>query len=176
MAKLKDFRLILLAVLVLAVTLILDLLIRRPDLPPADVVLANLTDQSVTIAWTTRQPAQGGVVLSTQSNKLLRTLEFVFFPKNFFRDELNTTTHSVFLTHLSPDHVYYYRIFSGGRFWKEGSDGRVLPDLKTLSPLAVPSLPRPIFGQLLDQNSRPLTDALVSLFLVNASNFGFIEI
>ncbi|MFH1840996.1 MAG: hypothetical protein ABH807_02475 [Candidatus Shapirobacteria bacterium] len=174
MLKSKDFRLILLAVLALIITLILDVLIRQPDLPPEHLVLANLTDSSAVIAWTTSRPARGGVAISTQQNRLLRTLEFVFSPRTFFSDEINGDTHYVFLKDLAVEMPYYYRVYSGGRFWKEGGNGRVLPSLKTAGILAAPGLPQPIFGRILDTDQAPTANALVEIFLVNRSNHNLI--
>jgi hypothetical protein len=174
MFKFKKFRLILLATIALVVTLIFDLLTRQPDLPPDNIVLADLTDQSVVIAWTTSRATPGGVAISTQPNRLLRTWEFCFRPKKFFADEINSTNHYVVVKNLAADTKYYYRIYSGGRFWKEGSAGQLLPNLKTLPVLVAPTLPNPIFGQILDQQRQPVAGALVNLFLVNSSNHNLI--
>jgi hypothetical protein len=171
---LKKFKVIFLATLALVSTLIFDVLTRRADLPPANVVLANLTDQSAAISWTTPLPTRGRVAISTQPNRVLRTWEFVFSPKKFFADEIATTTHFVFLKNLKANTNYYYRIYSGGRFWREGNDGRILPNLKTAAVLAAATLPEPIFGQILDQQHQPVANALVNLFLVNSSNHNLI--
>jgi hypothetical protein len=144
-----------------------------PPLAPARVRISNITDVSLTVTWVTEKPTKGGVVISTQKNRLLRTGEFfvceVFGWCRFYHEVSSEKSriHMVVLTNLNQDTYYYYRIFSGGRLWKKDSGASILPSIKTKETPAAISFPHPLFSYVYwAKDQRPVKNALVFVSLV----------
>lgn len=145
-----------------------------PSLPPSEVKITNITDSSLAISWVTDEPTRGGVVLSTQPNRILRSLEFFLceyfsFDCLTFLDKIDKPSDNcyVFLNNLQPESSYYYRIVSGGRFWKNDKEGGILPSLKTTTVLEELSLPNPVFSWVLQGDGQSVVSgALVFLSLI----------
>ncbi len=150
----------------------------RPSLPPVEVRITNITDSSLVVSWAAEKPTKGGIVISTQPNRFLRSLEFLFceyfsFNCLVYPDGIVTPSRNsyVFLKDLEPETSYYYRIVSGGRFWKYDKERKILPSLKTTGPVESLSLPNPVFSWILlgDGESR-VPGALVYLSLIGGEN------
>lgn len=139
---------------------------------PYDVQVTNISSNSLVISWQTDRPARGGVVVSKSLRPFWANLNFFnakFWPGSVgkYADQLNTQEHYVYVTGLSPDRAYYYRIYSNGRYFKYDNEKQVIPNLKTQP--AIESIPQPelVFGQVYDSAaSQPANQALVYLSLV----------
>lgn len=80
------------------------------DIQPRDVVISNISTNSVTISWTTNQETQGIIEYGTTPTAL-----------NFFAPEAQKTkNHSVDLTLLSPSTTYYFQIRIGDKKFDNG--------------------------------------------------------
>jgi len=176
--RLWELRLIALLAVSLLAILLFTTSFTRSSLPPSQIKVANISDQSLSIAWTTSQPTSGGLLLSTQENRLARAWEF-FACQNFslgchvIFDEISnpSMTHYVFLRNLSPETAYYYRLISGGDFWKYDADGALLPAIKTASTLSSLSMPRPIYSYVYEADGKtPVKGALVYFYLFEGSD------
>jgi len=145
-----------------------------PSLPPSEVRMTNITDSSLVISWLTDEPTQGGVVISTQPNRALRFFDFFLceyfsFDCFVFLDKIEKPSNNcyVFLNNLNPESAYYYRIVSGGRFWKNDKEGEILPSLRTGAVLSELSLPNPVFSWVLQGDGQTAAQgALVFLSLI----------
>lgn len=84
--------------------------IRAEDIAPRDVIVTDLTQNSVKITWATGKETQGVVEYGTTPTSL-----------NFFAPETQkTTSHSVDLTLLSPNSTYYFQIRIGDQKFDNG--------------------------------------------------------
>lgn len=73
---------------------------RAADVEPRDVVVSDITQNSIKISWSTGQESQGVVEYGTTPTAL-----------NFFAPESQSTrTHSLDLTLLSPATTYYFQV------------------------------------------------------------------
>jgi len=139
---------------------------------PKNVQITNLSANSLVVSWQTNRPAYGGVVANQASQPFWANLSFFnckFWPLNCgrYQDQINTTEHYVYLTALSPDQPYYYRIISNGRYFKLDQSKQLIPNLKT-GP-AIEKIPQPelLFGQVYDSAiNKPAQQALVYLSLI----------
>jgi hypothetical protein len=83
---------------------------RAADLEPKDVVISNISTNSVTVTWITAQETQGVIEYGTAPTAL-----------NFFAPEpQKTKNHSVDLTLLSPSTTYYFQIRIGDKKYDNG--------------------------------------------------------
>ncbi len=84
--------------------------IRAEDITPIDMVVGDMTQNSVKITWATGRETQGVVEYGTTPTAL-----------NFFAPETQkTTSHSVDLTLLSPTTTYYFQIRIGDKQFDNG--------------------------------------------------------
>ncbi|MBI4999485.1 fibronectin type III domain-containing protein [Candidatus Gottesmanbacteria bacterium] len=116
---------------------------------PENVKVTNITDQSLTLSWTTAKP----------------TLGFVRFSgKKVFDDHLRVSTvHHVTLKNLKPQTSYYYRLGGGFRLFKFDKEGKSLPNIKTAPVLEKISQPRPAYGKVLTSEGKPAARVIVYL-------------
>lgn len=131
------------------------------DIQPRDVVISNISTNSVTISWTTNQETQGIIEYGTTPTAL-----------NFFAPEAQKTkNHSVDLTLLSPSTTYYFQIRIGDKKFDNGgvpwtfSTKAVEKTLPPAEPTATPTpesaspTPTPIQSlKIEDQGSQTATD------------------
>lgn len=178
LSRLWELRLIALLAVSLLAILLFTASFTRSSLPPAQVKVANISDQSLSIAWTTSQPTSAGLLLSTQTNRFARTWEF-FVCQNFglkchiIYDEISSPsmTHFIFLRNLAPDTAYYYRLASGKEFWKYDSEGLLLPPIKTASTLESLPMPQPVYSYVYETDGKtPVKGALVYFYLFEGTN------
>ncbi len=96
--------------LVMGFKFIQNTFIRAEDITPRDVVVTDLTQNSVKITWATGKETQGVVEYGTTPTSL-----------NFFAPETQKTiSHSVDLTLLSPNSTYYFQIRIGDQKFDNG--------------------------------------------------------
>ncbi|MGB9707532.1 MAG: fibronectin type III domain-containing protein, partial [Microgenomates group bacterium] len=83
---------------------------RAADLEPRDVVVSNISTNSVTVSWVTGQETQGVIEYGTTPTAL-----------NFFAPEpQKAKNHTVDLTLLSPSTTYYFQIRIGDKKYDNG--------------------------------------------------------
>lgn len=83
---------------------------RASDLEPRDVVISDISQNSVKINWTTGVETQGVIEYGTTPTAL-----------NFFAPETNQLkSHQVELTLLSPNTTYYFQIRIGDKKYDNG--------------------------------------------------------
>ncbi len=166
----------------LAITLLMvmnfGLSFSRKALPPENVKIANISDNSLSVSWTTSQPSYGSLILSTQKSRVARVWEF-FVCKSFglkchiIYDEIASpsTTHYVFLRNLLPETAYYYRLASDGDLWKYDKEGMLLPSLKTAGTLSSLPMPQPIYSYVYEADGQtPVKGALIYFYLFEGTN------
>jgi len=96
--------------IVMGFKIVQKVFIRAEDITPVDVVVSDITQNSVKITWATAQETQGVVEYGTTPTAL-----------NFFAPETQkTTSHSVDLTLLSPTTTYYFQIRVGDQKFDNG--------------------------------------------------------
>ncbi len=176
--RLRELGFVALLAITLLMIVIFTLSFTRPLLPPSQIKIANISDQSLSVAWVTTKPGNGRLILSTQKNRFARAWEF-FSCKNFglkchiIFDEITnpSTTHYVFLRNLLPNTAYYYRLVSGNDFWKVDAEGRLLPSIKTASTLSNLSLPAPVYSYVYEADGKtPIKGALIYFYLFEGTN------
>lgn len=150
----------------------------RKALPPENVRIANISDNSLSVSWMTGKSTTSSLILSTQKSRLARSVEF-FACKSFglkchiiFDEIANpSTTHYVFLRNLLPDTAYYYRLASGSDLWKYDSDGVLLPSIKTAGTLPSLSMPQPVYSYVYEADGKtPVKGALVYFYLFEGTD------
>ena len=126
---------------------------------PISVRIANISDQSVTICWLTEEPAAGSIKINSK-----------VFLDNRDRNTPNQLgryfTHHIILENLKDEELYRFAIISEGQTYQEDdyqfTTSRRISNLAQEADLA--------FGIILNQQSQPLPDALVTLSLTGAAN------
>lgn len=135
---------------------------RAADLEPRDVVISNISTNSVTVTWTTAQETQGVIEYGTTPTAL-----------NFFAPEpQKTKNHSVDLTLLSPSTTYYFQIRIGDKKYDNGGvpwtfttkavektvPSQISPTLQAPTPTTSLSVtPTPLQSLKVDDNSSTAT-------------------
>lgn len=117
-------------------------LIRAEDYTPRDVVVSDVSQNSVKISWATGRESQGVVEYGTTPTAL-----------NFFAPETQKSiNHSVDLTLLSPNTTYYFQIRigdkkydNGGVPWSFTTKGQEIEQqtIPRLSPMISPTITSP---------------------------------
>lgn len=151
----------------------------EPTSLPENVWISNVTDQSLTISWTTPKPCFGFVFYSSKKIPfaLLTRIPFLTslmishfyfpYPKIAADDHLDfDNTHHVTLKNLKPETAYYYRISTGlhlYRYYLEEDKKQILPSIKTGPVLEELSVPEPVYGQVVLEKDleTPVKNAIV---------------
>lgn len=127
---------------------------------PQKITVTNLSGNSATIYWQTTEPSPGFIKAGQSSSSLDLT----------FNDDRDTGTpklyklHFVTLTNLSPNTTYYYKIFSGTNSYPN-------QPLSFKTSTDVPSSPNsPLIGQVVDENSQPVSEAFVNLSIPGSAD------
>ncbi|QQG44201.1 MAG: fibronectin type III domain-containing protein [Candidatus Roizmanbacteria bacterium] len=135
-------------VLVMGFKLLQGTLTKASDIAPRDVIVSDLSQNSVKVSWSTGEETQGVIEYGTSPTAL-----------NFFAPEpQKTKSHIVDLTLLSPATTYYFQIRiadqkydNGGVPWTFTTKGTE----KTQAPVAKPTTitrPSPMSTLVLPQN------------------------
>lgn len=166
----------------------------EPTSPPQDVRITNVSDHSLTVSWTTKKPCFGFIFYSSKKYPLailskipfITTLSALYWPFNWPHvatdDHLAfTTTHHATLKNLNLETEYFYRISTGYHLYSKWrvadsmsqknqqpratSHEQILPNLKTAKTPNLPSLPNPVYGQIVLEKdlTTPIPNALVYL-------------
>lgn len=131
---------------------------------PKTITLVNVSANSASIYWQTDSPTTGFIEAGSSYSLGLT-----------FRDERDSSTptvhqlHFVTLTNLIPNTTYYYKITSGGDSYPQSN----FPSFKT-SPQVTPSSRQPLIGTVLDTNSQPIKEAIVTLQIPGAQTLATI--
>lgn len=151
----------------------------KPIVPPENIKVTNITNSSLTVSWTTKQPVNSSLIVSAESNRITRSLGFLLcelfsYRCRFIPNEIPgpSTTHIVNLKGIASDTPLYYRIYSGERLFKNDSYGKVLPSINTGPILNSPTLPNPVYSHVFRGDGKtPVINALVTITLVDSNNF-----
>jgi hypothetical protein len=128
------------------------------DTQPQDVILANLTTNSVTITWTTESDQRGSVVPVLNGEEQSTVVDK--------RGDARRKTHYVELKSLEPGTKYDFRIISGEDTYTdiEGNEFTfTTANITTETPI-----PKPIHGKLESNNG---DDALIYAFPKDKSTY-----
>lgn len=132
----------------------------EPSSEPQNILVSNITDQQVTVSWTTAKATRGLIVISENGQfPILPT-----FAKEVFKDDGEKklarqrfyTTHHITIGNLTPNKTYQYLIYQG---WKKIIQGQFTTG-PTLSGI---SAPNPVYGRIISARKTPLVGALVYL-------------
>lgn len=143
---------------------------------PQNVLISNQTNTSLTISWITEKPTGGVIILSSEKNRVLRTMKFLLcgyfsYKCNVSRDQISypSTVHYVEINDLSSTSLYYYRLLSGRRLFKFDNKGTILPPLATAPLSENLVLPVPVFSYIYSRadGKTPVAGALVYLTLLD---------
>ena len=156
---------ILLLVFLVGGIAVAERLFRQPttasgSVTPTNVTIANVTDSSFNVTWTTQFPATGAVEAQSANDK-----------KRVIFDERDTdarsvkkyTTHSVTVRNLAPDTSYGVTILSAGKPMRDAGKpypGRTAP---TVAPVTAGL--EPAYGMVTTATGAPADGALVYLTL-----------
>jgi hypothetical protein len=155
--------------IVLAVSVVFEQLSRKMttatgSVKPENVAVANVTDSSFTISWTTNLDATGAVIVSTNAWKSNVSYDERDLASDGNGHHLSSSiTHSVTVRDLTSDTAYDVRILSNGKAF----DG-ITPtkSVKTAPQITGnTSLLEPAYGTVLASNNAPANGALVYLTL-----------
>jgi hypothetical protein len=131
---------------------------------PENVGIANVTDTSVTVYWTSQKEVAGAVLFGTTPN-LGGSVAF---------DERDTSgktgqfsTHLVRLVNLKPETLYYFKISSGSTIFGNAEKNGDPFEIKTFPEIEAGPFIEPIYGKLTSIDGTGEKGALV---LWNASN------
>lgn len=132
---------------------------------PQSIALANISGSQISIYWQTDQPTTGFVQAGPTTALGLT-----------FRDERDSQSpephqlHFITLENLTPDTVYYYKVSSGANTYPPGEPF----SFKTPTGKTSPSNSPPLIGTVLDSDSQPVTEAMVTLELPDAQSLAVV--
>lgn len=84
--------------------------------PPQNVQITDQTDNSAVVVWNTVKPSASNVYYSTHP-LLLKFLPLTFLATSLARDHELTTNHSLVLTNLKPNQIYYLSLSNWFHFY-----------------------------------------------------------
>lgn len=149
----------------------------KPFIPPQNITIGNVTEQSVTVSFTTEKMTYSGIIVSNESNSLKRGIYFFLCDKfeltcSMVKDEIPNPSylHYIKLTGLQPNTPYYYRIKSAGRLFKLDNTNTILPAIKTASILDSLSMSDPLYSRVYSKPTIPLLSSLIQISVVNREN------
>ncbi|MEI6462095.1 MAG: fibronectin type III domain-containing protein [bacterium] len=167
----------------IALVIFLVRFLTEPSINPENVRLTNLTDQSFTLSWTTKNLTTTGAVYVLENSNFVPILSRIT-SKKFYdsRDDLQVNwyqdfnrerlfTHSVDISGLKPETKYNFRIESGNFIYdvtnQLGSD-----NITTLITPDNNVTPSPIYGRVMRADEiNPQMGALVYLTLENDGKY-----
>lgn len=133
---------------------------------PENVGIANTTDTSVTVYWTTQKDVAGAVLFGTSPN-LGGGVAF---------DERDTsgkngrfTTHLVRLVNLKPVTTYYFKISSGSTVYGNAEKNGDPFEIRTFPEITTGPFVEPIYGKFTNTDGSGEAGAVVTWTAVNAS-------
>ncbi len=148
--------------------------ILEPTAIPKEAIVSNLTDQSVTISWTTEdKPTKGSIYYSKSNNYLPLISRHTVDNQKDERDLLTEEwygekgsrryyTHYVTLYNLEPETEYFIRIRSGNRLYEIEE----VKSVKTYATLDEQTAPDPMYGRVMREGSEEeAMGAIVSMRL-----------
>ena len=134
--------------------------IQRSLQKPRNVTLSNLSESQVTISWTTDEPTDQQVIITTSLNSLPNDIPLLSKGTIASSNGISQV-HSVTLRNLKPSGVYYYRIYQKPYSVYQGR-------IKLAEKLTSLSKPYPVYGRVLGPDRKaPLSGALVYLRAFN---------
>ncbi len=120
---------------------------------PKNMTISNITDNSVTISWSTDNPAPGFVQAGPQE-----ALGLTFKDERDLDQPKDHLLHYVTINNLTPNQTFYYKISSGSVLY---------PQDQTLSFTTASESKNqsynPLQGSVEDVNNQPVQEALVTL-------------
>lgn len=125
---------------------------------PLNIAISNISDQQVTISWTTEKPVVGELMI----RKSEKEFPIVALGNIFSRDVRNRTAKTLHYQNqkdLKPNNSYYFRIYHNGI---QVYQGRFIaaPTLKSMT------APYPVYGTILSPDKKtPLAGVIVFLKL-----------
>src|SRR3989344_3638334 len=132
---------------------------------PKSIALANLSEAGASIYWQTEQPTTGFIQAGPSAALGLK-----------FRDERDIQApephqlHFITLNNLTPNTIYYYKIGSGGLTYPPGEPF----SFRTPADKTAPSNLPPLIGTIMDSDSQPVTEAIITLELPEAQSLAAI--
>jgi len=117
---------------------------------PKDVRISNVSDSSTTISWVTGEPTTGFVSYGTSEN--------VGSIANESENNQKYYTHSITITGLSANSIYYFKIISNGTVIENNG---VPWQFTTGKTLALNSTSIPVSGSVITASGQPSKRALI---------------
>jgi len=135
----------------LSVTVILSALIFTSSLPPDELKISNITENSLSISWISQKSVRQKVYYSAKPlNPLLVLLAKILPLKiDFIIDDfgsISSTIHHVTLKNLEPETQYYFAITNGLLIYAQDKSRKALLTVKTTSNLNGIPQPFPCYG------------------------------
>jgi hypothetical protein len=134
-----------------------------PTLTPNQIKVTNITDTSFTVSWLTDDKTSGFIKYGVEQN--------LSFTASDDRDQLsgktdNFNTHHITLKNLKPNTAYLFKIGSGKKIFDSNGQPYQVTTAKTAKNPPVSDV---AYGTVVDQNDRPVENAIIYLSLANAS-------
>lgn len=121
-----------------------------PTIAPKDVRIGSVSDSSVTISWLTADKTTNFISFGTTPN--------VGTTINESENDENYSTHSITITGLVPETIYYFKINSNGTMF----DNNGVPwQFTTGKTLTVSQVSMPVSGSVMTASGAPSKRALV---------------
>ncbi len=128
--------------------------------PPQEVKVTNVTDSSFTVTWLTKSPSTGFVVWGENENNLNKT--------DLSETEDNSYIHSVTITGLLPNKLYYFKINSGGNLYSDSQKAWVVKTAPIKNSTS-PSSNLKIGGKVITASGKEAANTLVFLEIEGAT-------
>lgn len=135
-----------------------------PTTVPNQVEITNISDASLTISWTTQDPATGALIVEGPDRKKQTVFDERDATRLSTREKLGKyTTHSVTLRNLTPATQYSVRILSGDKPFLDNGKPYIFTTGSTTSGAGTGL--EPAFGSVVTAGNQPAEGALVYLTL-----------
>ncbi len=122
------------------------------DPEPMQVKITNVTDRSFSVVWSTDKISRGFIAFG--DSKSLGQVA----PQQGNLPETSTFIHHTSINNLSPNTVYYFKIGIDDKLFDNSGE---LYQIKTGQGIEITPKPDVIFGRVVDQLNKPITDAVV---------------
>lgn len=129
------------------------------SIEPTSVQITNITNNSLSVVWLTKEATTGTVVFGTSANE---TEAVAFDDRDIDSQTKPYTTHHVTIRNLKPKTAYYFSILSGDKKFINGNQPYSLTTPE--KPDATNEL-EPAYGQVVTSQNTPAEGALVILNL-----------